>query len=184
MRARHLALCGLFVFLSSCGSRPPQPPRWNPYAAGPPREEIVNGGPIAAMKRYDANSDGVITREELLARLRAEFAAADTAKTGCLGEAQVAGINQQRIETDKSTATPLQDWNQDGCVNFQEFATAPVSLFDQFDRNGDGRITAQELDPRAAGRGAPGSAAEAPPEGTEEGRDGRGGRGGRGGPPP
>lgn len=183
MKARHLACCGLVV-LAACGSRPPQPQRWNPYAAGPPREEIVNGGPIAALKRYDLNGDGVITREELLTRLRTEFAAADTTKTGCLGDAQVAEINQQRIDADKSTATPLQDWNQDRCVNFQEFATAPVSLFDQFDRDGDGRVTAQELDPRTAGRGAAGRGAEEAPEGAEEVCGGRGGRGGRGAPPP
>jgi len=152
--------------LAACGSREP---RWNPYSAGPPREEVVNGGPAAAIRRYDADGDRAVTREELLTRLRAEFAAADTAKTGCLGDTQVLAINQQRIETDRSTATPLQDWNQDGCVTFQEFATAPVSLFDQFDRNGDGRVTPQELDPRPAGRGGPGA--------------GPGGQGGRGMPP-
>ena len=161
-----------FVLLAACGSREPEPPRWNPFAAGPPREEIVNGGPVGAMRRYDANADGTITREELLARLRADFTEADTARTGCLSDAQVLSINQQRIETDQSTATPLQDWNQDGCVNFQEFATAPVSLFDQFDRNGDGRVTPQELDPKAQGRGAAGGAG------------GLDGRGGRGVPPP
>ncbi len=146
-KSAFLAVSAL-ALLAACGSREPEPPRWNPFAAGPPREEVVNGGPVAAMRRYDANGDRTVTREELLTRLRADFAVADTAKTGCLGEVLVAEINQQRIQTDQSTATPLQDWNQDACVNFQEFATAPVSLFDQFDRNGDGRITPQELDPR------------------------------------
>ncbi len=149
-------LCFCATLVAGCGSSEPEPPRWNPFSAGPAREETVNGGPIAAMRRYDANGDRTVTREELLTRLRADFAVADTAKTGCLVEAQVAAINQQRIETDQSTATPLQDWNQDACVNFQEFATAPVSLFDQFDRNGDGRITPQELDPRPPGRGVVG----------------------------
>lgn len=173
MQIRLSALCGL-VLLSACGRSEPQPPRWNPYAAGPPREEVVNGGPVAAMKKYDADNDGIVMREELLARLRADFAAADAARTGCLTDVQVLVINQERIATDQSTATPLQDWNQDGCVNFREFATAPVSLFDQFDRNGDGRITAQEfnVDRGPAGRGAQGGKA-----------DGEG-RGGRGGPPP
>ncbi len=176
---RPACICLGTFLLAACGSREPQPPRWNPYAAGPPREEVVNGGPVAAMHRYDANSDGIVSREELLTRLRADFAVADTAKTGCLSDAQVLTINQQRIQADQSTATPLQDWNQDGCVNFQEFATAPVSLFDQFDRNGDGRITALELDPRRAGRGAAGGAVPGL-EGDEAGR----GRGGRGGPSP
>lgn len=170
--SKPVFLALFLITVAGCGRSEPPPPRWNPFAAGPPREEIVNGGPVAAMRRYDANSDGAITREELLSRLRADFAVADTAKTGCLSEIQVLTINQQRIETDQSTATPLQDWNQDGCVNFQEFATAPVSLFDQYDRNGDGRVTPQELDPRASGRGGAG------------GSQTPGGRGGRDVPPP
>ena len=160
------------LLLAACGSGEPRPPAWNPFAAGPLREEVVNGGPVAAMRGYDVNGDRTVTREELLARLRADFAAADTAGNGCLAETQVLVINQKRIETDQSTATPLQDWNQDGCVNFQEFATAPVSLFDQFDRNGDGRVTPQELDPRPGGRGGTGVLQEPA------------GRGGRGAPPP
>jgi Ca2+-binding EF-hand superfamily protein len=166
-----LGLCAL-VLLAACGSSDDTPPRWNPYAAGPPREEIINGGPVAEMKKYDANGDGIVTRDEFLTRLRADFAAADTAKKGCLSDSQVLAINQKRIETDQSAASPLQDWNQDGCVNFQEFSAAPVSLYDQLDANGDGRITAQEFGPRGAGRGAPGA------------ETGPSGRGGRGAPPP
>jgi hypothetical protein len=168
-----LAFSALALIAVACGSRDGETPRWNPYAAGPPREEIVNGGPVAEMKKYDANADGAVTRDELLTKLRADFAAAsDPAKPGCLAAAQVGAINQQRIEANQSTASPLQDWNQDGCLNFQEFAAEPVSLFDQFDANGDGRITPQELQPRRPGRGAPGPEA------------GRGGEGGRGASPP
>jgi Ca2+-binding EF-hand superfamily protein len=167
--------------LVACGNSRDQvnPDVWNPFSAGPPRDENYHGGPAAILRGYDANKDGTLTRDEFQARLRAEFAAADAGRTGCLTNAEVIAINQKRIEADQSTATPLQDWNQDGCVNFQEFATAPVSLFDQFDRNGDGRITALELDPRPAGRGAPGAV-----PGLEGDGAGRGGRGGPGGPPP
>jgi Ca2+-binding EF-hand superfamily protein len=141
---------------------------WNPYAAGPPRDENFRGGPAAILRAYDTNKDGILTRQEFQTGLRAEFAAADTGKTGCLTNAEVLAINQKRIEADQSTATPLQDWNQDGCVNYQEFATAPASMFDQLDQNRDGRITPQEFNPQRGGRGAPGGA----------------GPGGRRGPPP
>ena len=173
------------VTLSACGSKEPQEPRWNPYTALAPRnEKNYHGGPGAALQKYDANKDGTLTRDELVAGLRADFPAADTAKTGCLLPEQVVAINQARVETDQSTATPLQDWNQDGCVNFQEFATAPASLFDDLDRNHDGKITPQEFDlaagtPARGGRGEDG-------RGAGDGRGGEGGRGrgGRGGPPP
>ena len=67
----------------------------------------------------------------------------------------------------------------DGCVDFREFATAAFSLFDQLDRNNDGKITPKEFNPQArpgargAGRG-----------GGEQGGGQGGGRGGRGGGPP
>jgi hypothetical protein len=144
--------------LVACTSRQQiNPDVWNPYAAGPPRDENFRGGPPAILRAYDANKDGVVARDELQSGLRAQFAAADSAKTSCLSNDQVLDLNQKRIEADQSTATPLQDWNQDGCVDYREFATAPASLFEQFDRDRDGRVTAQELDPRAGrgGRGIP-----------------------------
>ena len=169
----------LFAFsvllLAACGSKaPPGPPQWNPYSALPPRDENYHGGGVAGLRKYDANKDGTLTRDELLAGLHTEFAAADKAGSGCLSDSDVAAINQARIVADQSTATPLQDWNQDGCVNFQEFATAPVSLFDELDLNHDGKITPQEFD-RAVGRGGRGEG-QGEGQGGGEGR-GRGGRG-------
>ena len=166
------------VTLSACGSKEPQTPRWNPYTALAPRnEKNYHGGAGAALKKYDADKDGTLTRDELVAGLRADFAIADTAKTGCLLPEQVIAINQARVDADQSTATPLQDWNQDGCVNFQEFATAPASLFDDLDRNHDGKISPEEFQAAdgTLGRGD---------TGRGEGEDGGRGRGGRGGPPP
>jgi len=115
--------------LAACGSSA-SGPRWNPYPTPPPRDENYHGGPNAMLLKYDANHDGTVTREELVAGLRAEFAALDTHHTGCLTPDQVAEINQERIAADQSTATPLQDWNQDGCVDYREFSAAAYSLFD------------------------------------------------------
>ena len=175
MKARLFLLCGMLL-VNACGSKsPPVPPRWNPYTADPPRNENFHGGPGEELKKYDANKDGTLTREELVTGLRAEFNLADTAKTGCLTPETVAAINRARVEADQSTATPLQDWNQDGCVSFQEFAAAPVSLFDDLDRNHDGKITPQEFNQAAGlpGRGGRGDGA------SDDADPGRGGRGGR-----
>jgi Ca2+-binding EF-hand superfamily protein len=174
LRISHLGLAALFVALAACSSGPKQPPRWSPNKEEP-RDENYHGGPNAMLLKYDANHDGTLTRDELIAGLRAEFDHYDTGHTGCLTPDQVAAINQQRIDADQSTATPLQDWNNDGCVDFREFATTAFSLFDQLDRNNDGKITPQEFNPQAKpGAPAPGAA----------GRGGRGGRGGAGGAPP
>ncbi|HWY60933.1 MAG TPA: EF-hand domain-containing protein [Rhizomicrobium sp.] len=146
---RHVPLIILgFLALAACASRTPPGP--SPYTTGyrPPRDENFNGGPNAMLLKYDANHDGSLTRAELAAGLKAEFDKYDTRHAGCLDADQVHAINETRIAQDQSTATPLQDWNQDGCVDLKEFSTTANSLFDELDRNGDGTVTPQEFNPR------------------------------------
>jgi Ca2+-binding EF-hand superfamily protein len=40
---------------------------------------------------------------------------------------------------------PLIDWNQDGYVDFDEFAAGVRSQFEQLDLNGDGEVTPDEF---------------------------------------
>ena len=177
MRLSYLCLAGLFV-LAACSSAPREPkgtPRWSPNKEAP-RDENFNGGPNALLRKYDANHDGTLTKAELIAGLKAEFDSYDTAHNGCLKEDQVAAINAARIAVDQSTATPLQDWNQDGCVDYREFSNTIYSLFDSIDRNGDGKITPQEFDPKKAPGGQPGG-------GQGGGRGRRGGQSGGEAPP-
>jgi hypothetical protein len=49
------------------------------------------------------------------------------------------------VDADQSTATPVMDWNQDGCIDYTEFSAAPYSLFDQLDADHDGKLTPKEL---------------------------------------
>src|SRR6185437_11340339 len=162
---RWSTLC-LVGVLCGCGSSSSSGPRWNPYPTPPPRDENYHGGQNALLLKYDANHDGTLTREELIAGLKAEFAGLDIKHTGCLTSDQVDAINQARIAADQSAATPLQDWNQDGCVDYREFSAAAYSLFDQLDKNGDGKITPQEFNPRVR----PGTQTPvAPPQGRRRG---------------
>lgn len=143
--------------LASCGHR--RPARWNPNG-GPVRNENYRGGPNVMILRYDANHDGTVTRAELEAGLHADFDALDVKHTGCLDKDQVEAVNQKRVAADRSTASPLMDWNGDGCVDFNEFSLTPRSLFDTLDRNNDGKVTPQEFHPgrkgAKAGKGAAG----------------------------
>src|SRR5215469_15327245 len=99
----------------------------------------------ALLLRYDANHDGVITREEMEAGLKADFAAADTNGDGCLGPAEVRAENDRRLARDGAEASPLVDWNLDGCVDIKEFSNTVHSYFELADKTKDGRVTQLEL---------------------------------------
>jgi hypothetical protein len=177
---RSLLLVAPLLLLAACSGKPPGP---SPYTTNyrPPRDENFHGGPNTMLLKYVA-PDGSLTRAAMNAGLKADFDKYDTRHTGCLDSDQVAAINAARIAEDESTATPLQDWNQDGCIDLREFSTAASSLFDQLDVNNDNVITAKEFNPRGPAKGA------APPGqgGERRGRRGGGGGGDNGGgsPPP
>lgn len=101
--------------------------------------------PQAMLLAYDANHDGSVTRAEMEAGLKADFAAADKDHNGTLDLDEVRPINEARWRADASTASPLVDWNHDGVVDFDEFAGTARSLFDQLDRDGNGILSPQEL---------------------------------------
>ena len=99
----------------------------------------------ALLLRYDANHDGIVTRDEMEAGLKADFAAADVNGDGCLDPAETRAENQRRLARDGAQASPLVDWNLDGCVDFREFANTVHSYFDLVDKKKDGRVTLIEL---------------------------------------
>lgn len=139
----HVSL--LALLLTGCGTSELHHGRWNPNG-GPPRNEDWHS-PKARLLRYDANHDGVLTRAELQAGLRAEFEGYDTGKRNCLSPDQARALNELRVQQDASQASPLVDWNQDNCIDFNEYSGATLSLFDSLDANGDGELTAVELNP-------------------------------------
>jgi hypothetical protein len=113
------------------------------YAA----ERLPPGLPPSAalLLRFDANHDGIVTRDEMEAGLKADYAAADSDGNGCLSPAEVRLENERRLHRDGPQASPVVDWNLDGCVDMKEFSTAAHSYFDLADRKRDGRVTELEL---------------------------------------
>jgi Ca2+-binding EF-hand superfamily protein len=110
-------------------------------------QRLPAGLPASAMLllRYDANHDGVITREEMEIGLKADFDAADENHDGCLDPSEVRAENQRRLERDGAEASPLNDWNLDGCVDMREFSTTVHSYFQLADKTKDGKVTQVEL---------------------------------------
>ena len=110
-------------------------------------QRIPTGLPPSAalLLRYDANHDGVITREEMEAGLKADFDAADSDHDGCLSPPEVRAENERRLKQDGAQASPLVDWNLDGCVDRREFGNTVRSYFELADRRKDGKVTQLEL---------------------------------------
>lgn len=116
-------------------------------AAAHAAERLPVGLPPSAalLLRFDANHDGIVTREEMDAGLKADFAAADTNGDGCLDPAETRAENQRRLARDGGQASPLVDWNLDGCVDIKEFSNTAHSYFDLVDKKKDGKVTLVEL---------------------------------------
>jgi hypothetical protein len=103
-----------------------------------------------------AAPDGSLTRAQLNWGLRRDFDKADVNHSGCLSEEEVRAINQKRIKDDESAASPLIDFKNTGCLDFEEYAAAPRSLFDQLDVKGTGKLTAAQLKPGSKPQGQQG----------------------------
>ncbi len=103
---------------------------------------------IKQLLRYDANKDGSVTRAEMEAGLKADFDALDVRHQGKLDADEVRAENERRFKEDGPQYSPLIDWNQDGYVDFNEFASTLRSLFDELDKNHDGVLTPDELKAR------------------------------------
>ena len=96
--------------------------------------------------RFGVERDGSLSRAKVIAVLKREFAAADTNRDGVLERDEVNVVNEQRWKNDREATSLLTDWNNDGVVDFNEFATTDLSLFDQIDANGNGVVTAMEFE--------------------------------------
>jgi hypothetical protein len=162
MRYAPVVILGFALALAGCSSmgggehrKPPEAP-WHPASA--------------MLTKYITNADGSLTRSQMYAGLRADFTKADVKHTGCLDEDETRAINQERYTADQSTYSPLVDFQGKGCIDFDEFAATPLALFDTLDRDNNGVLTPQEINP--SGGKQPGYGGDS---GEHHGHHGRGG---------
>ena len=150
MRNSSLLICGFALALAGCAShpehrKPPEAP-WHPATA--------------MLSKYVTNADGSLTRAQMMAGLRRDFAAADKDHSGCLNDDETRTINEERYAADQSTYSPLVDFKGKGCIDFDEFIATPTSLFDTLDRDNNGVLTKKELSPYGDNKGEGGESGE------------------------
>jgi EF hand domain-containing protein len=103
-------------------------------------DPLLNNGPPV----WDANHDGIFTCEEWKKFMEQLFASADRNRDGSLNPAEFEAIKK----ADPSLADAdfgYFDENQDGKISRKEFVEKPSVFILRFDRNGDCRVTPDEL---------------------------------------
>ena len=142
------ALVAALAALQGCsmfGGSKPEPA----LVAGPGAPDAPAGPPkrvpeSAALKRFDADGDGNLTKDELEKTLIADFKKADVNADAKLDTVEARNLNESlRKERNMS---PVFDWNADGELVYSEFATQWRTLFDRADRDRDGIVSADELE--------------------------------------
>lgn len=148
------------------------------------------GGQSANLIPFDANKDGTITRAEVTAGLEAQFKAADTNADGNLDALEFQKHNDARKAERKARIEawrakrqaeggdvrerpphdrhgrnfdPMKnmDWDRDGFISPDEFASRTRAQAMRADRDGDGNIQVADLQKRGH-RGRHGRGSDAP----------------------
>jgi hypothetical protein len=105
----------------------------------PPDPMLNNGPPV-----WDANHDGIYTCEEWKKFMEQLFASADKGRKGFLTAQEFEAV-KKADPTLAQAEFGYFDENQDGKISRKEFVEKPSVFILRFDRNGDCRVTPDEL---------------------------------------
>lgn len=110
-------------------------------SAPPPAQDgLLRSGPPA----WDANRDGIFTCDEWKAFADRVFTLADRNRDGKLDKVEFATV--QKADPALADADfGYFDENQDGKITRREFVEKPNEFILQYDKNGDCRVTPDEL---------------------------------------
>lgn len=108
-------------------------------AQNQPQQERPRG--VFAM---DANSDGVLTRQEFDAARTAQFTRLDANSDGFLSREEMRAQRGERGPRGHRGQLARADANNDGNITREEFLARPTAMFDRLDANKDGVISADE----------------------------------------
>jgi hypothetical protein len=113
--------------------------------SAPRPDPMLNNGPPS----WDENHDGIYTCDEWESFMERLFKSADKNRDGSLSPAEFEAVKK----ADPTLATAdfgYFDENQDGKITRKEFVEKPSAFILRFDKNGDCRVTPDEIRAAAA----------------------------------
>jgi hypothetical protein len=120
-------------------------------SAPPPGDPMLSNGPPS----WDANHDGVYTCDEWKRFMDRLFTSADRNHDGQLDRSEFE-IVRKADATLADADFGYFDENQDGKITRKEFVEKPSAFILRFDKNGDCRVTADEIKAGTAPKGPQG----------------------------
>jgi hypothetical protein len=128
----RLTSCSIFLCAAVFGGAAPSYAQYLPPTAN-------------LLLRYDTDQDGIVSKVEMDSGVGADYALADTDENDCISGQEIRDENDRRLNRDGGVASPIADWNLDGCVNMNEFGSSIRSYFSFADRSRDGQVSTAEL---------------------------------------
>lgn len=120
------------------------------------------------IKTLDANGDGAVTLDEVLAKRQPHFDRIDTNKDGVIDQAEVAASAKERVDYWVKRIVRRLDADGDGKITRAEVEARAKKRFSWADHNDDGVVDANDLPPGMRGHHGRGM------HGRGEGGEGRG----------
>lgn len=107
-------------------------------------EEPGAGADLWLLARYDANGDQVISQEEVSGRRDRMFGHLDVNEDGLVSFAEYQSLDVRKRELLLKARFEKLDEDGNGDVDAREYRSY-LGSFDRFDGDGDGRVTAADL---------------------------------------
>lgn len=151
------------ALLAACASKDTKTAAAASTEAKGPTTPVGGHGHHAFIGGYDANRDGVVTREEYDTVRKQRFVAADTNQDGWLSEAEYVAEFEARLKAQYAAAGKqpdqqyqgsikqahvrfgILDSNKDGKLGIEEEIDIANKTFKNADRNGDGVVNAADI---------------------------------------
>ena len=104
------------------------------------------GGPAQRMRAADHNGDGVVTREEFVAKRSTRFSKLDADESGGLSEDEFkVALEGTRMKRFSGMAFGRADTDDNDSISQSEWDAMPARAFDRLDENEDGHLDEAEL---------------------------------------